>query len=92
LRQLLVDPPAARILLEEALPERTGALVGVLLRRDELGGDLGRTDRPAEPDAGKERLRRRARLAPDVVAQAGTTSGARLQRLGAASSSKPSSR
>src|SRR5205809_660632 len=32
--ELLVEPAAARVLLEELLPERTRALVGVLLRGD----------------------------------------------------------
>ena len=49
--ELLVHPAAANGLLEEPLPERARALVGVLLGGDEPGGDLGRADRPAEPDA-----------------------------------------
>ena len=69
-RQLLLDPAAARGLLEEPLPERARALVGELLGRDELGGDLCRPDGPAEPHAGTERLRRRAGLDDDVRAEA----------------------
>ncbi len=70
LRELLVDPAAAHVLLEEPLPERARALVGVLLRRDELRGHLGGSDRPAEPHAGKERLRRRPGLHDDVRREA----------------------
>ena len=69
-RQLLVDPAAPGRLLEQPLAERAGALVGELLRRDEPGGDLGRADGPAEPHAGEERLRRRARLHDDVRGEA----------------------
>ena len=46
-RELLVDPAAAHVLLEEPLPERAGALVGVLLRRDEPSRDLGRRRPPS---------------------------------------------
>src|SRR5918992_5812953 len=53
---------APAVLLEEPLPERTGARVGVLLRPDELGHDLGWPGRPAETNAGEERLRERPRL------------------------------
>src|SRR6185312_3201130 len=68
--ELLVDPPAPRVLLEEPLAERARALVGVLLRRDELRDDRSRTDRPAEPHAREERLRRRPRLDDDVGCEA----------------------
>ena len=67
---LLVDPPAARGLLEEPLSERARALVGVLLRGDEPGRDVGGADCPAEPDPGKHRLRSRARLHDDVRSEA----------------------
>ena len=61
--ELLVDPAAPRVLLEEPLAERAGALVGVLLRGHELRDDLRGPGRPAEPHAREERLRRRARPA-----------------------------
>ena len=60
--KLLVDPAAAHVLLEEALAESPGALVGVLLRGDELSRDLGGRSGPAEPHAGEERLGRRPDL------------------------------
>ena len=69
-RHLLVQPPAASGLLEEPLPERARALVGVLLGGDEPGGDVGGADRPAEPDPREHRLRCRARLDDDVRTEA----------------------
>jgi hypothetical protein len=57
---------APAVLLEQALPERAGALVGVLLGPDELRDDLGRAHRPAEPHAGEEGLREGACLEDDV--------------------------
>ena len=68
--ELLVDPAAAHVLLEQPLAERARALVGVLLRRDELRADLRRPDRPAEPHAREERLRRRPGLDDDVRREA----------------------
>ena len=82
--QLLVDPPASVRLLEQALAERAGALIRVLLGGDELRGDVGRPGRPAEAHAGEERLRGGARLEDDVRAEAPEA----RRRVG----SKPSSR
>src|SRR5205085_4983099 len=65
-RELLLDPAAADVLLEHPLPETPRALIGVLLRVDELRGDLRRRGCPAEPDARAEGLRRRPRLRDDV--------------------------
>src|SRR6185503_10542681 len=69
-RELLVDPAAAHVLLEEALPQRAGALIRVLLRGDELRRDLRRADGPAEPHAREEGLRRGARLDDDIRREA----------------------
>src|SRR5437868_6189669 len=68
--ELLFDPTAPHVLLEEPLRERARALIGVLLRDDELRRYLRRRKRPTQPHAGKERLRRRARLHDDVGAEA----------------------
>ena len=88
-RELLVDPAAAHVLLEQPLAERAGALVGVLLRRDELRRDLAGADRPAEPHAGEERLRRRSRLDDHVRARATRGSGALRRRSRARGRRRP---
>src|SRR5260221_5001961 len=64
--ELLLDPTPAHVLLEQTLPECARALVGRLLRVHELRADLSGSDGPAEAYAGKQRLRRRARLHDDV--------------------------
>ena len=87
--QLLVDPAAANALLEEPLSERAGALVGVLLRRDEPGRDVGGADRPPEPDPGKHRLRRRARPARRRPARGSRGSGACRRRSRARGTRRP---
>ena len=61
-RQVALEAARAAVLLDEPLAQPAGALVGVLLRRDELGDHVGRPGRPAQPHAGEERLRERAGL------------------------------
>ena len=56
----------APVLLDHPLPQRARALVGVLLGVGELGDEVGGTDGPAEPEAGREDLGERARLQDDV--------------------------
>src|SRR5581483_5227192 len=69
-RELILDPAAPDVLLEEALAERARALVGVLLRRDELRRDARGGGRPAQPDAREERLRGRPDLDDDLGREA----------------------
>ena len=69
-KDLLVEMAAAAVFLEQPLAERARALVGVLLRPDELGDELGRSRRPPEPHAGEERLRERPGLEHDVRREA----------------------
>ena len=56
--------------LEQALAERAGALVGVLLGPDELGDELGRTSRPAEAHSREEGFENVPRLENDAGAEA----------------------
>src|SRR6476620_10715319 len=70
---MLIDPVAADVFLEDSLSERPRALVGVLLRRDELRRHFSGSNRPPEPHAGKQRLRRRPRLQDHVGGKAPET-------------------
>src|SRR5882724_1773558 len=71
--ELLVDPTATNVLLEEPLSERARALGGVLLRRNELCRHVGRANRPTEPHAGEQRLRCRPCLQDDLGGKAPET-------------------
>ena len=73
-----------RALLEQPLAQRARALVGVLLRCDQLRDDARRADAPPQPDAGEERLGGGTGLDDDVWREA--------QMLGGGSRPKPSSR
>ena len=79
-RDLALEVAGPAVGLDHLLAEPARALVGRLLGRRELGDHLARAGRPAEPHAGAEDLRERARPARPRRAPATTARAARRRR------------